>query len=97
MFTGEDEEDANNWEVVKTNGPEPRPMSHAAGFCSKELNRFYIFGGTTHQFKTFNLQDETFAEVIEKAMLHYLDLNTLQWVSTETKEMSRDDFAFIYE
>ena len=50
MFEGEtdEEEDNHKWEVVETTGPVPKPMSHAAGFCSKDTNRFFIFGGTTH-------------------------------------------------
>ena len=71
-------------------------MSHAAGFCSAHKNKFYVFGGTSHRFATKAKGDND--EVNEdNAMMHRLDLDTLEWEGRDSGQKCRDDFAYCFD
>ena len=57
-------------------------MSHAAGFCSAFKNKFYIFGGTSHRFGAETKEEKSTA--VDNAMMHVLDLDSLEWESRDS-------------
>jgi hypothetical protein len=73
-------------------------MSHAAGFCSSHTNKFYIFGGTSHKFKTEIKSTGQGSRVEHKnAPMHILNLSTMTWESRDSGMKARDDFAFYFD